>query len=90
MQKNHVIIGTYNHLPNGAEEFTFEDTYQICWRPFLSVLYRFPEMPACLHYSGTVLRWLELRHPEFIMLLEEMVLRKQIELLGGGFFSPLL
>jgi alpha-amylase len=33
---------------------------------------------------------LEARHPEFLMLLEEMVLRKQLELLGGAFFAPVL
>jgi 4-alpha-glucanotransferase len=90
MQRSNVIIGAYNLLPEGTEESAFEETYQSCWRPYLSVLYRFPGISAMLHYSGTVLRWLESRHPEFIMLLEEMVLRKQIELLGGGYFGPLM
>ena len=90
MQKSHIIIGSYNHLPEGTEESAFEETYQTCWRPFLSVLYRFPDISAVVSYSGTVLRWLESRHPEFLMLLEEMGGRKQIELLGGGFFAPLL
>jgi alpha-amylase len=90
MQKCSVIIGTYNHLPEGAEASLFEETYQICWRPFLSVLYRFPDLFAVLYYSGTVLSWLEAKHPEFLMLLEEMAGRKQIELLGGGFFAPFL
>jgi Uncharacterized conserved protein len=90
MQRRSVIIGAYNLVPEGTEEQAFEETYQICWRPFLSVLYRFPDIAAVLHYSGTVLHWLEARHPEFLMLLEEMTLRKQIELLGGGFFAPLM
>jgi hypothetical protein len=90
MRKSYVIIGTYNHLAEGAEQAVYEETYQTCWRPFLSSLYRFSDISATLHYSGTVLRWLEGKHPEFLMLLEEMVLRKQIELLGGGFFAPLL
>jgi len=90
MQRSSVIIGSYNLMPEGTEEPVFEDTYQACWRPFLSVLYRFPSLSAVLHYSGTVLHWLESRHPEFLMLLEEMILRKQIEVLGGGFFAPLM
>jgi 4-alpha-glucanotransferase len=90
MQKCSVIIGTYNHLAEGAEASLFEETYQICWRPFLSVLYRFPDLFAVLYYSGSVLTWLEAKHPEFLMLLEEMAGRKQIELLGGGFFAPFL
>ncbi|HRZ87994.1 MAG TPA: DUF1926 domain-containing protein [Spirochaetia bacterium] len=90
MRKTHLVLGSYNHLPEGTEESVFEETYQTCYRPFLSVLYRFPDIFASIHYSGSLLRWLESRHPEFLMLLEEMVLRKQIELLGGGFFAPLL
>jgi len=90
MQKSHVIIGAYNLMPEGIEDAALEEAYQFCWRPFLSVLYRFPAIASVLHFSGTVLRWLDAKHPEFIMLLEEMVLRKQIELLGGGYFSPLL
>lgn len=89
MQKSHIIMGFHNHLPEGIGESVFEETYQVCWRPFLSALYRFPDVASVLHYSGTALRWLESRHPEFLMLLEEMVIRKQIELLGGGFFAPL-
>jgi 4-alpha-glucanotransferase len=90
MQRSSVILGAYNLLPEGTEESAFEETYQSCWRPFLSVLYRFPDIAALLHYSGTVLHWLEARHPEFLMLLEEMTLRKQIELLGGGYFAPIM
>lgn len=90
MQKSFVIIGAYNSLAEGADPSLFEETYQVSWRPFLSTLYRFPDLPAVLHYSGTVLTWLEAKHPEFLMLLEEMVSRKQIELLGGGFFAPLI
>jgi alpha-amylase len=90
MQRSHVIIGAYNLMPEGIEDSALEDTYQFCWRPFLSVLYRFPSIASVLHYSGTVLRWLGSKHPEYIMLLEEMILRKQVELLGGAFFAPLL
>jgi alpha-amylase len=90
MRKTHLVLGSYNHLPEGTEETVLEETYQTCYRPFLSVLYRFPDIYCSIHYSGSLLRWLEGRHPEFLMLLEEMALRKQIELLGGGFFGPLM
>lgn len=89
MLKTHLILGTYNHLPEGLDESEFEKTYQSCYRPFLSTLNRFPEIHASLYYSGSLLRRFEARHPEYIMLLEEMTARRQIELLGGGFYSPI-
>jgi len=89
MQGTKVILGTYNTMPDGASGKVFELTYQRSWRPFLSSLYKFQNISAVLYYSGVVLQWIEENHPEFILLLEEMAGRKQIELLGGGYFSPL-
>ena len=89
MQGTKVILGTYNTMPDGASGKVFELTYQRSWRPFLSSLYKFQNISAVLYYSGSVLQWIEENHPEFILLLEEMAGRKQIELLGGGYFSPL-
>lgn len=83
MQDKKVIIGTYNSMPHGISSRIFEWTYQSSWRPFLSGLYKFPAIHAVLYYSGTVLQWIEENHPEFMLLLEEMLGKKQIELLGG-------
>ncbi|HUX37452.1 MAG TPA: alpha-amylase/4-alpha-glucanotransferase domain-containing protein, partial [Rectinemataceae bacterium] len=90
MGKFAVVIGTSNHLPEGSPQTLFEETYQVCWRPWLSTLYRFPEISSAVHYSGTVLAWLHSHHPEFIMLLEEMSSRKQVEAIGGGYFAPIM
>lgn len=90
MHGKKVILGTYNHMPEGASNRMFELTYQSSLRPFLSSLCKFPNVYAMLYYSGTVLQWIEENHPEFLILLEEMVNRRQLEMLGGGFFSPML
>jgi len=58
-------------------------------RPFVSNLYRYPKINAVLHYSGVLLNWVERTHPEFFMLIEDMVTRKQIEMLSGGFYEPM-
>ncbi|MPL66495.1 Alpha-amylase 1 [bioreactor metagenome] len=89
MQGIKVIFGTYNTMPDGASDTLFELSYQRSWRPFLSSLYKFPSICSVLYYSGIVLQWIEENHPEFILLLEEMSGRRQIELLGGGYYSPL-
>ncbi len=85
-----LIFGTSNTQPVGSRDYQFERAYQRAYKPFLSVLYTFPEIPVVLHYSGTLLQWLEQRHSEFLDVLAEMVNRKQVELLGGGFYDPVL
>ncbi|MGA2640048.1 MAG: 4-alpha-glucanotransferase, partial [Spirochaetia bacterium] len=90
MGKTRIIIGTHNHLPLGRNEAAAERQYQESLKPFLAVLYRYPGFPVTLHYSGILMEWLEESHPEFLTLLGEMVGRGQVEILGGGYYDPIL
>ncbi len=84
-----LIIGSHNHVPISTNEESLEKRYACVFKPFISSLYRFPDIPMLLHYSGVLLNWFERKHPEFIMILSEMLGRKQIEILGGGFYEPI-
>ncbi|HUI71272.1 MAG TPA: alpha-amylase/4-alpha-glucanotransferase domain-containing protein, partial [Spirochaetia bacterium] len=90
MRKVTLILGTHNHIPIGMDPAVVEARYQKAFKPLLAVLYQYPDFPVALHYSGVLLEWLEEFHPEFLMLLEEMVKRGQVEVLGGGYFDPVL
>ena len=90
MGKTRIILGTHNHLPLGRSEKAAERLYQESLKPFLAVLYRYPGFPVTLHYSGILMEWLEEAHPEFLTLLGEMVGRGQVEVLGGGYYDPIL
>ncbi|MCL2180667.1 MAG: DUF1926 domain-containing protein [Treponema sp.] len=84
-----LVLGSHDHVPSGAPEEEFEYAYENRMRPFVSNLYRYSNVQAVLHYSGTLLYWVERTHPEFFMLIEDMAARKQVEILGGGFYEPL-
>ncbi|MGH9681070.1 MAG: alpha-amylase/4-alpha-glucanotransferase domain-containing protein, partial [Candidatus Acidiferrales bacterium] len=43
-----------------------------------------------LHYSGSLLELLEERHPEYLQLVGSLVARGQVEVVGGGFYEPIL
>jgi hypothetical protein len=85
-----LILGSHAHVPYGATDREFEEAYNGLVKPFVSGLYKFPKIQAALHYSGVLLNWIERNHPELFMLIEDMVSRKQAELLGGGFYEPML
>ncbi|MDR1869989.1 MAG: DUF1926 domain-containing protein [Treponema sp.] len=89
-QKINLILGSHAHVPSGANESEFEYVYENKMRPFVSNLYRYSNIQAVLHYSGVLLYWVERTHPEFFMLIEDMAARKQAEILGGGFYEPML
>jgi len=85
-----LVLGSHAHVPYGAETSEFEKVYTGLLRPFVSGLYKYPQIQAALHYSGVLLHWVERSHPELLMLIEDMVARKQVEMLGGGFYEPML
>ncbi len=90
MKKIKLVFGTINTQPLGLQDHLYEDAYQKAYKPFLTAVYNYPEIALSLHYSGPLLSWLEKRHPEFITVLREMVDRKQVEILGGSYFEPIL
>ncbi|MDR2952809.1 MAG: DUF1926 domain-containing protein [Treponema sp.] len=88
--KIRLILGNHAHVPSGANESEFENVYADKILPFVSNMHRYSKIQAVLHYSGVLLHWIERAHPEFFMLIEDMVSRKQIEILSGGFYEPML
>jgi hypothetical protein len=77
-------------VPFGAPEDEYERIYRTVLKPFLSTLYRYPKIQVTLHYSGGLLYRMEKAHPEIIMLIGDLLSRKQVELLGGGIYEPML
>ena len=85
-----LIFGTHNSQPVGNFNHVIENVYNRSYKPFLSIINKYPDFKVTLHYSGVLFEWLEENHPEFMMLLQEMVMRKQVELIGGGYYEPIL
>ena len=90
MSKFSLVLLIHGHQPIGNFDVVFERTYQRSYLPFLQCLLRHPGVRLGLHYSGPLLEWCEQRHPEFFRHLEEMTSRGQVELVGGGFYEPIL
>ena len=85
-----LVLGSHAHVPYGSDTSEFEKAYAGLVRPFITGLYKYPNIQAALHYSGVLLHWIERSHPEMFMSIEDMVNRKQVEILGGGFYEPML
>jgi hypothetical protein len=85
-----LILGSHAHVPYGSNNAEFENVYARLMRPFVTSLYKYPGLQAVLHYSGVLLHWVERSHPELFMLINDMIARKQAEILGGGFYEPML
>src|SRR4051794_33516188 len=85
-----LILALHDHQPVGNFDGVFEASYQESYLPFLEVLEGYPEIPFVLHTSGPLLEWLIERKPEYISRVRALVEAGRIEILGGGFFEPIL
>ena len=67
-----------------------ENDYQTVYKPLLKFLYNNPSLDFSLSFSGLQLSYFKNRKKEVITILKEMIERKQLEILGGGYYSPVL
>lgn len=72
--------------PNPKE--IFERDYISVYKPAAKFLYSHPAFSMTFAFNGVQLEFLQKKYPEFIELLRELISRKQIEILGGGYYDP--
>ena len=85
-----LLLGIHNHQPVGNFAHVFRKAYERCYRPFLDVLERHPHVRLTVHYTGPLLEWFEQEEPAFLDRLAKLVMANQVEILGGGFYEPIL
>ncbi len=86
----HVLLVVHAHQPSGNFEHVFEECYQHSYDAFLALIEKHPKIRLALHYSGPLLLWIEKNHPEYFDRLRTLVRSGQVELMGGGFYEPIL
>ncbi len=90
MSSVHLILGSHNSQNLDLSPADQNAQYEHALKPFLKLLYNRRDTRFTLYYSGLLMEWLDKHHSEFVDVLTEMVKRRQVELLGGAFYEPLL
>jgi len=67
-----------------------DKNYQAVYKPIVKFLYTHPEFPFSFSLSGNQIRFFKKRKNELITIFRELVERKQVEVLGGGYYDPVL
>ena len=84
------LFGIHDHQPVGNFDHVFKDAFARCYRPFLDVFAQFPAVKCSIHTSGPLLEWLADNEPGYLDLVRALVQSGRIEILGGGFYEPIL
>jgi alpha-amylase len=80
----------HNHQPVGNFGWVIEEAFRSAYEPMLAALERHPRIRVGLHYTGPLLEWLEVEHPQAVARLAALADRGQVEILGGGWTEPVL
>lgn len=80
----------HNHQPIGNFDGVMEQAYQDSYLPFLDVFEHYPTLQIGLHTSGSLMEWLERRHPEYVDRLAALARQGRVEIIGGPFMEPIL
>ncbi len=86
----HLLFAIHNHQPVGNFDFIFARAHDRAYRPFLDVLKAHPRIRLSLHFSGILLDWLEKHRPDYLRDVRDLCDAGQVEVLGGGYYEPIL
>ena len=84
------LFAVHCHQPVGNFGDVFERAFDDCYEPLLAEFDRHPGFKLSLHFSGPLLEYMERRRRGLRDLIGRLVGRGQVELLGGGFYEPVL
>lgn len=84
------VFVLHNHQPVGNFEHVFADAFERCYRPVVESLARHPEIKVGLHFTGSLLEWIARERRSYLDQVRGLVDRGQVEILGGGFYEPIL
>ncbi len=85
-----LLFAIHNHQPEGNFGEVFESAYDACYVRIVDALEAHPKVKVSLHHTGPLLEWIELNRPQYFARVRTLVERGQVELLGGGFYEPML
>lgn len=84
------IFTVHSHQPVGNFDSVFESACDDAYEPFLDLMLRHPGIKFCAHFSGSLLEWIEQRRIGIMVKIRNLVDSGRLELLGGGFYEPIL
>ncbi|HYU75819.1 MAG TPA: 4-alpha-glucanotransferase, partial [Ktedonobacteraceae bacterium] len=71
----HLGLLLHNHQPVGNFPWVFQQVYEEAYLPMIKALEKHPGVRLSLHYTGSLLDWIEKAQPEFLERIAALVKR---------------
>ncbi|MEX2372272.1 MAG: alpha-amylase/4-alpha-glucanotransferase domain-containing protein, partial [Dehalococcoidia bacterium] len=78
------------HQPPGNFDSVFQRAVDTCYGPVLDLIEERPSLRLSIHWSGSLLEWMEAHAPERIAQIRRLVDARQVEVVAAGMYEPVL
>ena len=85
-----LALTIHDHQPVGNFGWVLAEVFERAYGPMIDALERHPGVRLSMHYSGPLLEWILAERPDAVQRLQGLVARGQVEILGGGYYEPVL
>src|SRR5258708_8413482 len=86
----HLGLVLHNHQPVGNFPWVMQQVYEESYLRMIEAIERDPKVRLGLHYTGSLLDWIDEAHPEFLQRIAVLVRCQQVEIVSGGYYEPIL
>lgn len=84
------VFAVHDHQPVGNFDSVIAQACEDAYVPFLDVVEKYPAFRFGFHASGPLFEWWEANRPDFVTRLARLAERGQMEVIGGGYYEPIL
>ncbi len=71
------------------DDSSYMAAYKNVYKPLGALLLASPELKFSFFFTGRQIEFFKKKNPEFLNLISNLVSRKQVEMIGGGYYNPL-
>ena len=84
-----ICLGYAGRSTEFQDDSSYLAAYKSVYKPLGAALLANPQIKFSFFFTGTQLEVFKKKNPEFLELIKNLAARKQVEVIGGGYYNPL-
>lgn len=86
----HICLGYAGRATEFQDDSSYQAAYKSVYKPLGAILFANPQLKFSFFFTGPQIEYFKKKNPEFLDLIKNLIARKQVEVIGGGYYNPLL
>lgn len=84
-----ICLGYAGRATEFQDDSSYQAAYKSVYKPLGAILFANPQLKFSFFFTGQQIECFKKKNPEFLDLIKNLISRKQVEAIGGGYYNPL-